>query len=645
MSLSAQTNFPSGVSASMLSDSESTCSDTESISSCFDSDSLGVSSCDDESLSEVEANQSDSVINQFKTLKDFLLYWYNHYDTSQSSLSFLLKGLNKFDHPELPLDARTLTKSSNNSVSIEPLGTGTYVHYGIEKALLNQMTCVCSAQIPNDISLNIHIDGLSVSKSSRSQLWPILGEICNSSAFTEPFVIGACHGTGKPSNANTYMEEFVHEYIHLHDVGFVFNDHLHKVNINAVIADTVARNFILCFPPHNSRCGKCLQEGKTVERRRIFLDDHATPRTDENFRTNVPHKYQNLVSPLQGVISATQVSLDPMHLLGHGVTLRHSKLIVKAINRVDNGNLKMNLNSDYCNLKEWVPNDFVRKTRSFDDLNNFKFVELRMVGCYTGPVIFPKYLNPKAMFHFNCYHLATRILSDPDMCIVYNDFARDLYCFYINEMKSLYGEINVVYNVHNLCHLPDDVLKFGNLDEFSAVEFENYLGSLRKMVRNGKSILAQIINRINERAKAKLLNKTIISQTNKVGPGQYSLLRPLNIVGLPVGYSNPYSIIQFSNFNLSNAKPDNCCYLKDGSVFVIEYICKNSNGNTVILGRTFIDCASVENYPVDSRDFDIFKATKLSELHERSIRDIKKKAFRMFFQNSFFIYPILHCKI
>ena len=78
------------------------------------------------------------------------------------------------------------------------------------------------------------------------------------------------------------------------------------------------------------------------------------------------------------------------------------------------------------------------------------------------------------------------------------------------------------------------------------------------------------------------------------------------------------------------------------SVIIIKHICFH-NGNAVILGKRYIDCISIENYPIDSSQLGIFKAKTLShDLEEWSIKEVNKKVFRMFFNDLFYMFPILH---
>ena len=67
----------------------------------------------------------------------------------------------------------------------------------------------------------------------------------------------------------------------------------------------------------------------------------------------------------------------------------------------------------------------------------------------------------------------------------------------------MYGPTFQIYNVHNLIHLPDDVSYFkDNLDNISAFRFENHLKTLKSIIRNSNSPLAQIVQRVSEKETA-----------------------------------------------------------------------------------------------------------------------------------------------
>lgn len=62
----------------------------------------------------------------------------------------------------------------------------------------------------------------------------------------------------------------------------------------------------------------------------------------------------------------------------------------------------------------------------------------------------------------------------------------------------MYGLEFIVYNVHLLSHICDDVEVYGTLDEFSALPFKNFLHHLKKLVKSPTNVLQQIYRRITE---------------------------------------------------------------------------------------------------------------------------------------------------
>lgn len=76
--------------------------------------------------------------------------------------------------------------------------------------------------INGTIELVINIDGLPISKSSGSQLWPILGSVFG---FKDIFIIGIYHGNSKkPESAHLFLERLVVESKHVIENGILFNN-------------------------------------------------------------------------------------------------------------------------------------------------------------------------------------------------------------------------------------------------------------------------------------------------------------------------------------------------------------------------------------------------------------------------------------
>lgn len=82
----------------------------------------------------------------------------------------------------------------------------------------------------------------------------------------------------------------------------------------------------------------------------------------------------------------------------------------------------------------------------------------------------------------------------PALCRYYCDYADALMKHFVSEIEQLYGADELVYNVHSLIHLADDVRRYGALDGVSAFPFENYMRKLKKAFRKPQFILKQIFH-------------------------------------------------------------------------------------------------------------------------------------------------------
>lgn len=94
--------------------------------------------------------------------------------------------------------------------------------------------------------------------------------------------------------------------------------------------------------------------------------------------------------------------------------------------------------------------------------------------CFTLAVVW-SYLPEDYLRHFYVLHCAISILCNVADCKYNNEYAKKLLVHFVQAFKTLYGEEYVIYNVHNLIHLPEEVKIHGCLDMFSAFPFENFL--------------------------------------------------------------------------------------------------------------------------------------------------------------------------
>ena len=115
----------------------------------------------------------------------------------------------------------------------------------------------------------------------------------------------------------------------------------------------------------------------------------------------------------------------------------------------------------------------------------------------------------------------------------------------------------LVYNIHNLVHVVDDVEKYGHLDKFSAFRFESYLGFLKRIVRNPANPLPQLIRRLAETSK----NQTVLMHAKRYESQRNFEPKKLHTFGpLPITHSSydQFTCINYSGVFYSVTKPDNC---------------------------------------------------------------------------------------
>lgn len=121
---------------------------------------------------------------------------------------------------------------------------------------------------------------------------------------------------------------------------------------------------------------------------------------------------------------------------------------------------------------------------------------------YFGPVLLQHYLTSEVYDHFLLLFCAT-IICSCDLYKSYLHLAQTLYETYIEQYIHIYGHDSISSNVHNLCHVVNDVVKFGPLPNISTYPFESMLNNITKKLRKGEAPLQQVANRIQELSHAK----------------------------------------------------------------------------------------------------------------------------------------------
>jgi len=175
-------------------------------------------------------------------------------------------------------------------------------------------------------------------------------------------------------------------------------------------------------------------------------------------------------------------------------------------------------------LQRQIPSDFGRRPRSLDDVDRWKAVEYRQLLLYTGHIVLKDVLPERFYDHFMCLSVAICILVSSKLSAKYHTCAHQLLVYFVEQSKILYGDQFLVYNVHSLIHLSHEAVVHGSLENCSAWKFESFMQVLKKLVRSGKSPLAQTACHVSESS----LGPTVFRGPRNFEPSRGIWLLPRN---------------------------------------------------------------------------------------------------------------------
>lgn len=476
------------------------------------------------SVNDINSDVDKSEVSLSSQLRSWAL---KHVSVPHNAISDLLHILFKH-HDDLPLDSRTLLRTPVQ-FSCKELDNGSYSHFGLESGLKIRLNKL-DFPLNDPIGLSINIDGLPLFNSCSKQFWPILCVIDLSNKKLQPFSVGIFYGNGKPHPLEIYLEDFINELLHILKYGICINSTKIEFYIHSFICDAPARAFIKCVKYHSgySSCDKCTVHGEYLNGRVVLRELDNPKRTDASFQLQEDESYHMGFSPLLklncGLVS--KFPIDYMHcvLLGVMKKLLCSWAIGPSskvkLSRADTQILSDRIES----LSGFIPKEINRKPRSLLELPRYKATEFRTFLLYVGPTVLHSVVELAVYEHFLLFHVAISILcSSRHLSKSLISQANLFLKTFIEHGEKLYGKQFIIFNVHLLSHLCDDVHAYGPLDKFSTFPFENYLGQLKRLLKSSRKPLAQIYRRVSEIEYALLTttsNQNIVSHCllHKSGP-------------------------------------------------------------------------------------------------------------------------------
>lgn len=546
-----------------------------------------------------------------------------------------------FPQSDLPKDGRTLL-ATPTFTDVQKTAGGMMHYFGVENCIKSRLTSNPTLLAHSCLHLQMNIDGMPLFKSTNEQFWPMLGLI-EEEEVKSPFLIGLFVGYSKPTDANVYLSDFVKEMSRLANDGILFKDRFLSVAISAFVCDAPARAFVKNVKSHNAYhgCERCVQEGVWTNSRMTFPEVDAAPRTDYSFKTqqDMDHHKDGQSALLRlniGMVS--QFVLDFMHLVCLGVMRKllwfwmrgplPTRIGIQAVHRVS---------QKICSLGKFLPVEFGRKGRSLSEVDRWKATEFHTFLLYTGPISLKNTLPDGMFHHFLLLHVAITILCSPSLSSTQCDCAQELLVVFVRNFTALYGDF-VVYNIHGLVHLADDVRKFGPLPNFSAFPFENYLQKMKRKVRKPSKCLQQIVRRLAEEESVSKANK------NKAGPeGEHFEVLSITFHS---AFATHSQIKQFSRyatkkFTLSLDNVNNAV-LVGHTTYKIENIVL-IDGCTYFVSKQFKYKSAFFTNPVDSLMLDIAFVRELcDDIILLSERNVQNKVVLLPYKDGFVTYPLNH---
>lgn len=567
--------------------------------------------------------------------------WAMKYNIAHSAINDLLTILRP-NYPELPFNVRTLLKTPRK-ITVKQVEPGIYYHFGLQQCIENLLLKTHNHLTSNCcIEILINIDGLPIAKSTSSQLYPIL--CCIFTTYNVE-IVGIYHGQEKPKNANVFLKDLVDDINNLTSNDIYYNTKLYSIKIKAFICNAPAKSFITYTKSHSGyySCTKCYERGEYINDRICFPNiDNLTLRCDNEFRSKHQENHHVGTTILESILNIDMIRdfpLDYMHLICLGVVKKllmfwvHGKPLTKLSCNQTSTISKLLLNLT-CN----ITTEFNRKPRHLNEVKRWKATEFRQFLLYTGPVVLKTVISHDRYINFLSLHIATSILCNPNYK-KYTDYARSLMQYFVKTFIILYGKDQVSYNVHNLLHICDDVEIFGTLDQFSAFVFENYLQSIKKLIRKPERPLQQIVRRKYEIDSSIPLDKNklhylpILKKQHNMGP----------IIN-NISFLAQYKEIILSKFILRITEPDNCCYTVNNKIINIKNIISITN-DILLIAQEFLVIEDFYTKPCKSSSLGIHAVKNLGPLTLWRLDQIRNKCVKLSFKDIHVIFPLLHSKL
>lgn len=378
----------------------------------------------------------------------------------------------------------------------------------------------------------------------------------------------------------------------------------------------------------------------------------APIRTDKDFRENRDpdhHQVNGLTrqfirSPLENLpidLIKDFVVGDSLHLIDLGIQKRllqgwkngghnfkDKKLSVHQVKEMSLALIK-------CN--EFRPKELHRAVRGMDSLAHWKGLEYRTFLLYLSPTILKDFLAEEIYNHFMLLFCSITIMScDTHIADGLLPLAEAMLLEYLEQYIHIYGIDSINNNLHNLCHLSEDIKRFGSLPHIAAYPFESKLGQIKQLLRNGHRPLAQVVKRISE------MNNLIDHTSHKKKEFPY-VQKQIDVVHThPECHKSFSKLFLTDGISLENNKKNQWFMTNNGEI--VKMINATYFQDTIhVFGSSLKQIDNFFEKPIESKHLHIFCSKFLLNLPTLfTMSNIKCKMMCLIYKNKFVFTPILH---
>ena len=356
------------------------------------------------------------------------------------------------------------------------------------------------------ILLTLFSDGVRVSRSSNSEVWPIYLKVndLNCSQEEKTYLYASFHGSCKP-DPEFFLEGLLDSLIKLSRDGILVSKLGFKVYPMLAINlfDTPARSLFMAHASHTGyfACTVCQIRGERKRSCQLFKPQEIAglrnrQTYEQALEQELPHKGVAGVCPFARLPYYPIYRAEPPDVM-HAVMGGLAKRMLSAM-----------FQNDYkdrpCFMKKKLRNvlsrrigrfgrhsEFKRMPRDLNSVEHWKTNEFFQWFFYIAPICLKGLVSAEC---YNNYILFVYIISSLWSNVLKESlaFLEQLIDLFLSDLEPIYDEFMYVINSHLISHLVLTVRHCGPLNQSNAFFFEHLNFNIKKYVKSNFSLNDQI---------------------------------------------------------------------------------------------------------------------------------------------------------